>query len=359
MSSTFGTNLRVTIFGESHGPAIGAVIDSPPPGILLDRQYVLTQIHRRAPGQDSSATPRREQDIPQFLSGILEGKTTGAPLTLIIKNTNVRSQDYEDLRRFPRPSHADYAASVRYGGFQDVAGGGHFSGRLTAPLVAAASVLRPALEKQGIFIGGHVSQIGSVKDDLFNPTAVNIEQLKKLSGEYFSVINPRIQPKMRAEIKAAAAAQDSVGGAVELAVAGLPAGLGDPMFNGLENRISQALFGVPAVKAVAFGAGFGFASARGSEVNDSMYYNENGEVCCRTNFCGGITGGISNGAPLLITVALKPTPSISKAQQTVDLLEKKNAELKIRGRHDPCIVPRALPALEAALTLAVADLVWR
>lgn len=358
MSSTFGTNLRVTIFGESHGPAIGAVIDSPPAGILLDRQYILTQIHRRAPGQDASATPRREQDIPQFLSGILEGKTTGAPLTLIIKNNNIHPQDYENLRRFPRPSHADYAASVRYGGFQDVSGGGHFSGRLTAPLVAAASIFRPALERQGIFIGGHVSQIGSVKDDLFDPIAVTAEQLKKLSGEYFSVIKPRMQPKMRAEIKAAAAAHDSVGGAVELAVVGLPAGLGDPMFNGLENRISQALFGVPAVKAVAFGAGFGFASARGSEVNDSMYYNENGEVCCRTNFCGGITGGISNGAPLIVSVALKPTPSIAKAQQTVDLLDKKNAELKIRGRHDPCIVPRALPALEAALTFAIADLLF-
>lgn len=358
MSSTFGTKLRTTIFGESHGPMIGAVIDAPPAGLPVDEAYILTQMRRRAPGQDATATKRREADLPQFVSGVQGGKTTGAPLTLLIQNTNTRSQDYENLRRFPRPSHADYAAGVRYGGFQDVAGGGHFSGRLTAPLVAAAAVLRPALEQQGIVIGGHVCQIGRVKDCPFHPTEVTAEQLKQLSGQYFSVQSSEAGQQMRAEIAAAAEAQDSVGGAVELAVVGLPAGIGNPMFGGLENHISQALFGVPAVKGVAFGAGFDFAAARGSEVNDEMYYNAEGKVCCRSNFCGGITGGISNAMPLLITVALKPTPSISRVQQTVDLLEKKNAELRIRGRHDPCIVPRALPALEAALTLAVADLFW-
>lgn len=358
MSSTFGKKICTTVFGESHGPMIGAVIDSPPAGLSVDENYILAQLKRRAPGQDATATPRKEADLPQLVSGVLNGKTTGAPLTVLIQNTNTRSVDYENLRRFPRPSHADYAASLRYNGFQDVAGGGHFSGRLTAPLVAAASVLRPAMEEKGVFIGGHVYQIGKVQAEKFNPVTVSAGQLKALSSAYFSVLDPAVREAMRQEVQQAAALKDSVGGAVELAVVGLPAGLGDPMFDGLENRIAAALFGVPAVKGVAFGAGFDFAAANGSTVNDSMYYTENKTVACCTNYCGGITGGISNGMPLTVQVALKPTPSIAATQKTVDLATGQNAELSIHGRHDPCIVPRALPALEAALTLAVADFLW-
>ena len=355
MSSTFGKNIQVTVFGESHGPAIGAVIDAPPAGLTVDAAYIAAQMKRRAPGQEATATPRKEADTPTFVSGVLNGKTTGAPLTLIIQNTNTRSVDYAALRRMPRPSHADYAAQLRYRGYNDVAGGGHFSGRLTAPLTAAAAVFRPALESRGVFIGGHVCQIGPICDERFDPVRVNGELLKNLSKDYFAVLNPPVREEMRRLVQTAAKNGDSVGGAVELAVTGLPAGIGDPMFEGLENRIAAALFGVPAVKGVEFGAGFAFAAAYGSQVNDTMYFNENNQVACRTNFCGGITGGISNGMPLTVRVALKPTPSIAKAQQTVNLETRKNAELVVHGRHDPCIVPRALPALEAALALAVAD----
>ncbi len=350
--------VTLSIFGESHGPGIGAVLEHLPAGEPVDEALIEAQLARRAPGLDPTATARKEPDKPEFLSGVLNGYTTGAPLAVLIRNTDTRSQHYDNIRACPRPSHADYAAAIKYGGYSDVRGGGHFSGRLTAPLVAAGSICRGILARRGVVVAGHVSQIGAVKDAALDPVAPDKELLARLSREYFSVIDPAAKQAMEQEIMAAKADCDSVGGAVELVADGLPAGLGDPMFQGVENVVASALYAVPAVKGVSFGAGFEFASLRGSEANDAMHY-ENGTVRTKTNHCGGILGGITNGMPLIIQVALKPTPSIGLEQQTVDLQSGKDATLKITGRHDPCIVPRALPALEAALCVALLDLMER
>lgn len=355
MSSQIGKKITVSIFGESHGPAIGMVMDNPPVGIKIDTDFILSQNARRAPGNDPTSTPRKESDLPEFISGLKDGITTGAPLTAIIRNNNTRSVDYDSLMRNPRPSHSDYAAFVHYKGNNDIAGGGHFSGRLTAPLVTAGSILRLYLKEKGIEIGGHIYRIGNILDDRFDPVNVDPALLISLSQKKFSLINDERETAMRAEIEAARLDQDSIGGIVEIAVTGLPAGLGGPMFDGVENLIAKAVFGVPAVKGIEFGAGFDLAKMRGSKANDQMYYN-NGKVCCSTNNCGGITGGITNSMPVIFRVALKPTPSISKEQQTVDLKTGENTTLAIHGRHDPCIVPRAVPALEAVTAIAVANL---
>lgn len=360
MSSNFGDLIRVTIFGESHGPAIGMVMDSPPAGYEISEELVLEQMKRRAPGQDATATARVESDTPEFLSGLLGGKTTGAPLACIIRNTNTHSGDYENIMHCPRPSHADYAAGVRYDGNNDIRGGGHFSGRLTAPLVAAGSIAKQILSKNGIFVVGHVLQIGKAKDTEFCSTSIYQDLIEKLSTEYFATISESAKKKMNSEIMAAKLDNaDSIGGTVEIAVTGLPAGIGDPMFSGVENVISSAIYGVPAVKAVSFGAGFDFAEMRGSEANDQMFVDDSDEVKCLTNNCGGITGGITNSMPVIIKAALKPTPSIGKPQRTVDVIDGTNSMLEIKGRHDPCIVPRALPAIEAATALAVLNLLAR
>lgn len=359
MSSNFGDLIRVTIFGESHGPAIGLVMDSPPVGYEISEELVLAQMKRRAPGQDATATSRVEADIPEFLSGLLDGKTTGAPLACIIRNTNTHSGDYDNIVRCPRPSHADYAASVRYDGNNDIRGGGHFSGRLTAPLVIAGSIAKQILSKNGIAVVGHVLQIGKAKDSEFCTTSIDDELAEKLSNEYFATISDSAKEKMYSEIMAAKSENDSIGGAVEIAVTGLPVGVGDPMFGGVENVISSAVYGVPAVKAVSFGAGFDFAGMRGSEANDQMYVDDNGEVKCLTNNCGGITGGITNSMPVIIKAYLKPTPSIGRPQHTVDVTDCTNSILEIKGRHDPCIVPRALPAIESAVALAILNLLAR
>lgn len=355
MSSQIGKKITVTIFGESHGPAIGMVMDNPPVGIKVDEEYIMAQNFRRAPGNDPTATPRKEADLPEFLSGIKDGVTTGAPLTAIIKNTNTKSVDYQSLMRNPRPSHSDYAAYIHYRGHNDIAGGGHFSGRLTAPIVTAGSILRLYLKEKGIEIGGHICQIGNVYDKRFDPVNIDPDELISLSTDKFSLIDKSLEDDMRAEVEAARMEQDSIGGAVEIAVTGLPAGLGGPMFDGVENIISKAVFGIPAVKGIEFGSGFEFASMRGSKANDQMYY-DGGQVLCRTNNCGGITGGITNSMPIIFRVALKPTPSISKEQETVDLISGTTTNLTIHGRHDPCIVPRALPAIEAVTAIAIANL---
>lgn len=355
MSSVIGKKISVSVFGESHGPAIGMVMDNPPVGVSLDIDYISEQMARRAPGKDSTSTPRKESDLPEFLSGIKNSLTTGAPLTAIIRNTNTRSVDYESLMRCPRPSHADYAAAVHYNGFNDVAGGGHFSGRLTAPLVTAGSILRLYLKSKGIEIGGHICQIGRVMDTRFDPISVDPSSLVSLSKSNFALLDTSKESEMRSEVEAARLDNDSIGGMVEIAVTGLPAGLGGPMFDGAENIISKAVFGIPAVKGIEFGDGFALCSMRGSEANDQMYMND-GKVACRTNHNGGITGGITNAMPLIFRVAIKPTPSISKEQETVDLKAGKNVPLTIHGRHDPCIVPRALPAIEAVTAIAVANL---
>ena len=356
MSSEIGQLIKTTIFGESHGPAIGAVMDAPPAGYKIEFNAINIQMSRRAPGKDETATSRKEADAPEFISGILNDTTTGAPLSLIIRNNDTRSKNYDNISDCPRPSHADYAANIRFGGFNDIRGGGNFSGRLTAPLTAAGSIARQILEKNGITVGGHVSFIGNICDTPFDMVNIDATTLNKLNKEYFSCVSEEAKLNMKKLIAEAKQNGDSVGGELEIAVTGLPVGIGSPISRGIENVISSAVFCVPAVKGVEFGAGFGFASMYGSEANDSLYFDGD-TVKCKTNNCGGITGGITNGMPLILRVVIKPTPSISKMQHTINLKTKSNTELVIEGRHDPCIVPRALPAVEAAVCLALLDII--
>lgn len=355
MSSNFGKNIEISIFGESHGEAIGVVINGLPAGEKIDFEEIKLQMSRRAPGRDKTATPRKERDEFKILSGMIDDVTTGAPLTAVIENSNTKSGDYGNLKNCPRPSHSDYAAYVKYNGCNDIRGGGHFSGRLTAPLTIAGAFCRQILERRGIVLGGHVLSVHGIVDEPFDPVGVSAEQLKKLSREYFSTNSAEKQAEMRKVIEDARLNLDSVGGAVEIAVTGIPAGVGSPIFGGVENIVAAAVYGVPAVKSVAFGAGDKFSSMRGSEANDQLCV-ENGRVTTLTNNCGGICGGITNGMPLIITAALKPTPSISRPQQSVDLGSMSETTLEINGRHDPCIVPRALPAIEAAVAVAIANL---
>ena len=318
--------MKYTIFGESHGPEIGVVLTGVPAGIALDWDFILSEMARRAPGQSALSTARKEADTPEVVSGVFEGKTTGAPLCAIIQNTDTRSRDYEELRRKPRPSHADYAAFVASGGFRDYRGGGHFSGRLTAPLVFAGAVAKQVLKPRGITVSARISMLGGVKD----PSESQIEDI----------------------VLSAKQAGDSVGGTIACAVEGMPAGLGAPDFGcNVEGIFSQYLFAVPAVKGVAFGAGFALASMRGSEANDP-FYMDGDTVKTRTNHAGGVNGGITNGMPITFEAVLRPTTSIYKEQDTVDLDTMEDAKLIIHGRHDPCIVTRAVVVIEAAAALA-------
>ena len=352
MSSTYGEKIKISVFGESHGGGIGVVIDGLPAGEAIDFDAVLAQMARRAPGRDKTATPRKESDLPRVLSGMLGDVLTGAPLCAVIENTNTRSQDYGDLLAKPRPGHSDYTAYIKYHGANDIRGGGHFSGRITAPLVFAGAVCRQLLERRGIQIAAHIQSVGSIHDKPFDPVAVPSALIKRLSASSFALIDESAEEPVRAEIEAARLAQDSVGGTIECAVTGLPAGVGEPMFDGLEGAIAKAVFGVPAVKGIEFGAGFALAAMRGSRANDAFCY-QNGHVVTETNHCGGILGGIANGMPLIFRCAVKPTPSISQPQNTVDLKTGENTVLTIHGRHDPCIVPRAVPVIEAVTALAI------
>ena len=356
MSSTFGKNLHISVFGGSHTEAIGVVIDGLPAGETIDQDALLRQMARRAPGRDKSSTPRKESDIPRILCGLLDGVTTGAPLCLIIENTNIRSKDYSDLKIHPRPGHADYTAFVRYGGHNDIRGGGHFSGRLTACLVAAGGIARQILQRRGILIGAHALQIGPVFDRRFDPVSISPEELIRLSETYFALLDPEKESAMRDVIEEARMAQDSIGGIVECAVTGLPAGLGSHMFDGVENVLGAALFGVPAVKGVEFGDGFGVAALHGSENNDPFTYGEDGKVKTLTNHAGGVLGGITTGMPLVFRCAVKPTSSISRAQHTIDLSRGCDDTLSVHGRHDPCIVPRAIPVVEGVAAMALLDM---
>ena len=356
MSSTWGECIKLSIFGGSHTEAIGVNLDGLPAGEAVDLEQVLAQMARRAPGQDPTATRRKESDTPRVLCGLYNGVTTGAPLCAIIENTNRRSKDYEGLRVNPRPGHADYTAYVKYDNHHDVRGGGHFSGRLTAPLVFAGAVARQILQRRGILVASHVASIGEVEDTLFSPVAVDPQLMARLSGEYFPVIDPQAKEQMREVVEAARMDCDSVGGTVECVVTGLPVGAGNPMFDGAENLIASLCFGIPAMKGIEFGAGFAASRRRGSQNNDPFYYDENGQVRTRSNNAGGILGGITNGMPLVFRMAFKPTSSISKEQDTVNLETGKNAKLVIHGRHDPCIVPRAAAAVEAAACVAVLEL---
>ena len=356
MSSTWGERIKLSIFGGSHTDAIGVNIDGLPAGEAVDWEQILAQMARRAPGQDPTATRRKEPDEPKVLCGLLNGVTTGAPLCAVIENTNQRPKDYENLRVMPRPGHSDYTAYVKYGNHHDVRGGGHFSGRLTAPLVFAGAIARQILRRRGIMVASHVVSIGEVEDARFDPVNIPSELMERLSGEYFPVIDPAKKEGMRAVIEAARMDCDSVGGVVECAVTGLPVGAGNPMFDGVENKIASLAFGIPAMKGIEFGSGFGGSRSRGSQNNDPFYYDEAGKVRTRSNNSGGILGGITNGMPVVFRAAFKPTASISKEQDTVDLTTGQNAKLVIRGRHDPCIVPRAAAAVEAAACVAVLEL---
>ena len=353
MSSTWNKNISFSVFGESHGPAIGVCMDNVPPGETLDMDKLMQFMARRAPKKDKTSTQRREKDMPQIMSGFFNGKTTGTPLCALIQNTDQHSQDYSNLSKLARPGHADYTGALRYRGFNDQRGGGHFSGRLTAPLCFAGAVAAQILEKRGIYVGAHIAEIHKIKDDPLDPIRTSRDDIISLREKEFPTVSDSKGKKMIADIYKARMSQDSVGGIVECVAINVPAGIGSPIFDGLENSIAQLIFGIPAVKGLEFGAGFKVAEMLGSENNDEFYVDENGHVVTRTNFHGGILGGISSGMPITLKVAFKPTPSISQPQQTVDYSAMKNETLVIKGRHDPCVVPRAVPCVEAAVNIAL------
>lgn len=345
--------MKYMIFGESHGPAIGVTLTGVPAGLELDMDAIAREMARRAPGRSALSTARREDDQPEILSGVFEGKTTGAPLCAVIANTDTRSQDYTRTKDLARPGHADYPARVRYQGYNDYRGGGHFSGRLTAPLVFAGAVAKQILARRGVFVGAHISSVYGISDQLLE----DWDSLRAVADKDFPVLDDRAGEQMRQAILEAKDEQDSVGGAIECAVFGLPAGLGGPDFGeNAEGIFSQHLFAVPAVKAVGFGAGAAFALMRGSEANDPLYMDDDGAVRAEQNCAGGINGGITNGMPLVFEVTMRPTPSIARTQFTVDMVKGENAVLELHGRHDPCVVHRAVPVIEAAAALAACEL---
>ena len=350
MKNTFGNSVAVTLFGESHGEYIGVVIDGLAPGIEIDRDYIENMLTLRRPDGKIS-TPRREADNFKIVSGVVGNVVTGTPLTVLIPNENVRSGDYGEMKTVARPSHADYTAECKYHGYQDSRGGGHFSGRITAALVAAGAICKCALEKKGIYIGTHVMRCGGVSDRGFNNIATDI---KDLNGKTFAVLDDEAGERMREAILAASADGDSVGGVLETVVVGMPAGVGEPWFDTVEGMLSHAMFSIPAVKGIEFGAGFAIADMRGSVANDRMRA-ENGNVITVTNNSGGINGGITSGMPIIFRTAVKPTPTIFKAQDTVDFKSMSNTVLEGKGRHDPAIVHRARIVQDAATAIVLCD----
>ena len=347
MSSSFsGRRLHLSIFGQSHSEAVGMTLEGLPAGSHVDAEDLQRFLARRAPGQNDWSTPRKEADCPEFLCGLRNRCTCGTPITAIIRNNNTRSRDYEQLKALPRPGHADFTAEIKYHGYQDYAGGGHFSGRLTAPLCIAGGILLQELKCHGIQIDARIAAIGHIRDD--TPFAGSVAE------KAFPVSDDEAGEAMRKVIAEAKAEGDSVGGIVECIIRNLPAGLGNPMFDGLENQISRIVFAVPAVKGIEFGSGFSAAATKGSENNDAFCL-EDGQIRTVTNHAGGILGGISNGMPVTFRTAFKPTPSISKPQRSVNLQTMQEQTLCITGRHDPCIVPRAVPVIEAAAAIAIYD----
>ena len=344
MSSTYhGQHLSLSIFGQSHSEAIGMTLDGLPAGIRLDLEKLQRFLNRRAPGQNDWSTARREEDRPEFVCGLKDGFTCGAPLTALIRNRNTRSRDYDQLREVPRPGHADYTARLKFHGYQDYAGGGHFSGRLTAPLCVAGGILLQELERRGVTVRARICRLAGISDDSAFSAPV--------SDKAFPVTDDGRAEEMQEAIARAKAAGDSVGGVIECVVEGVPAGLGDPMFDGIENRIARLAFAIPAVKGIEFGSGFSGADLQGSENNDPF------PLDARHNNAGGILGGISSGQPIVFRLAVKPTPSISRPQHSLNLTTGEPELLKIEGRHDPCIVPRAVPVAEAVAAIAIADLI--
>ena len=349
MSSTFtGQRLRLSVFGQSHSEAVGMTLDGLPAGIAVDLDSLQAFLNRRAPGRNDWSTPRKEEDRPEFLCGLKDGFTCGAPLTAIIRNNNTRPKDYSQLKITPRPGHADYTAEVKYKGFQDYSGGGHFSGRLTAPLCVAGGIAKQELARRGVAVDARIAAVAGIRDDSAFTASI--------ADKAFPVVDDEIGERMREAIQSAREDGDSVGGVIECVVQGLPVGLGEPMFDGVENQIARLVFAVPAVKGIEFGAGFAAANLRGSGNNDPFCVR-GGKIETVSNNAGGILGGITNGMPVVFRAAIKPTPSISKAQQSVNLDTMEPQELRVAGRHDPCIVPRAVPVIEAAAALAVYDLI--
>ncbi|MCR5485232.1 MAG: chorismate synthase [Clostridiales bacterium] len=357
MSSEFGNALKLTVFGESHSAAIGAVIDGIPAGERVDLDEVALFMKRRAPGGNEYSTKRREKDEIKILSGIVNGVTTGTPIAAEIVNSDVRSSDYNDLKRLMRPSHADYPAFMKYGDAHDARGGGHFSGRLTAPLCFAGALSIQILRRMGVTVGAHALMIGKVRDVSFDSVNITPSELLEVTKKEYPVSDDGAADGMKEKISEASKSGDSVGGIVECCILGVKAGIGEPIFDGIENEISKAVFGIPAVKGIEFGAGFLSAEKKGSENNDEYYYD--GEtVKTRTNNAGGAAGGLSTGMPIIFRAAFKPTPSIAREQNTVDIIKKENAVLAVSGRHDPCIVFRAVPCVEAAAALSILNLIY-
>ncbi|MBR3978786.1 MAG: chorismate synthase [Oscillospiraceae bacterium] len=351
MKNTFGNHISVTLFGESHGSAIGAVLDGIAPGIDVNEAFIAEILSRRRP-VGAISTARQEADNFSIVSGVFNGKTTGTPICILIPNTDTRSGDYSQMRYAARPSHADYTAQCKYHGFQDYRGGGHFSGRLTAALCAAGAICLSALQAKGIQIGTHIHQIGAVCDRTFEDFSADIAKLNRLD---FAVLDDNKKEAMLAEITSAKAEGDSVGGILETAVTGLPAGLGEPWFDTVEGLLSHAMFSIPAIKGVEFGAGFGLGSMRGSQANDP-FYAENGEIKTKTNHAGGINGGITNGMPVVFRCAVRPTPTLAREQETVNLQTGENTTLAAKGRHDPCIVHRARIVVDCMTAITLCDI---
>lgn len=355
MSSSLGNKLKVSIFGESHGKAIGVVLDGLPPGIEIDMDFIKEEMARRRPGKSILSTSRNEEDNFEILSGYFQGKTTGTPLCAIIFNQDCRSQDYNQLKNLPRPGHADYTGFIKYNNFNDYRGGGHFSGRLTAPLVFAGAVAKHVLKHRNITIASHIKSIQDVCDESFDSIDIDEATVSRLRKSDFPVLDESAGQKMKEQILAAKKERDSVGGIIETIITNLQPGLGFPFFDGVESRLAHALFSIPAVKGVEFGAGFNITKLRGSQANDEFILEGN-KIVTSTNHNGGILGGITTGMPLVFRVAIKPTPSIGISQKTVDLQKKQDTTITVKGRHDPCIVPRAIPAVEAASAVVVLDL---
>lgn len=352
MASSFGENLKLTIYGTSHGPSIGMTLEGIPAGLPVDLQKLQQFLNRRAPGQNPWSTQRKEADVPVFESGIANGMTTGEPIRATIRNTNVRKSDYDDLKYIPRPGHADFTAWMKYGLDFDMSGGGPFSGRMTAPMCIAGGLCKQWLEARGIRIGAHIAWIDDIDDNRFDPVNPNLDDI----GSDFPVLCRICGEQMQEAIAHAKKNGDSVGGIIECAIVGLPAGIGGELFGGIESKIAQIVYAIPAVKGVDFGLGFANMYHPGSYTND-LFAIVNDRIITETNHCGGILGGITTGMPVLFRVAVKPTPSISKRQQSVNLKTMEEVTIQIKGRHDPCIVPRAVPVVEAAAAIAIYDLI--
>ncbi len=356
MSGMWGKHISISIFGESHGTGIGIVLSGLPGGIKIDLEYIKREMKRRAPGQNKISTPRKEGDEFEILSGYFNERTTGSPLCAVIYNTNKISKDYDALKYLMRPGHGDYTGYIKYSGFNDHRGGGHFSGRITAPLVFAGALCKQILEKKEIFIGSHVLSIGHIKENHFDEIKIQGKDLQNLSSKEFPVIEDKVGEEMKKEILKVKEEFDSIGGIIETAIINMDVGIGDPFFDSIESKLSHIVFSIPGVKGIEFGAGFEISKMKGSKANDEFYI-ENEKIKTYSNNHGGILGGISSGMPIIFRTAFKPTSSIGKGQKTIDINNNENTTLNIQGRHDPCIVPRALPVVDAVAAIAILDMI--